>query len=71
MKDTRKPYLAGNWKMHLDRSRALDLIKTITGRLGDGSDRAVAVFVPSVYLADVSAVSLCPPLGVVAQHLGF
>ena len=71
MKDTRKPYLAGNWKMHLDRSRALDLIKTIKGRLGDGSDREVAVFVPSVYLADVSAVAQGSPLGVGAQNLWF
>ena len=44
----RKPYIAGNWKMNLDRARALDLIKTIKGRLGDGSDREVAVFAPSV-----------------------
>ena len=28
----RKPYIAGNWKMNLDRSRALDLIKTKSGK---------------------------------------
>src|SRR5690606_30782666 len=54
MNDGRKPYIAGNWKMNLDRARALDLIKTIKGRLGDGNDREVAVFTPAVYLADVS-----------------
>jgi hypothetical protein len=37
----RKPYIAGNWKMNLDRSRSLDLIKTVKGRIGDGSDREV------------------------------
>jgi triosephosphate isomerase len=42
----RKPYIAGNWKMNLDRSRSLDLIKTVKGRLGDGGDREVAFFVP-------------------------
>ena len=69
MSKARKPYIAGNWKMNLDRARALDLIKTIKGRLGDGSDREVAVFTPSVYLADVSAVAQGSPLGVGAQNL--
>ncbi|MCA8956878.1 MAG: triosephosphate isomerase, partial [Planctomycetes bacterium] len=65
----RKPYIAGNWKMNLGRAQALDLIKTIKGRLGDGSDREVAVFVPSVYLADVAAVAQGSPLGVGAQNI--
>jgi triosephosphate isomerase len=69
MTTQRKPYIAGNWKMNLDRSKALDLIKTIKGRLGDGNDREVAVFCPSVYLADVSAVAQGSPLGVGAQNL--
>jgi triosephosphate isomerase len=67
----RKPYIAGNWKMNLDRAHALDLIKTIKGRLGDGNDREVAVFTPSVYLADVSAVAQGSPLGVGAQNVFF
>jgi triosephosphate isomerase len=69
MKAGRKPYIAGNWKMNLDRARALDLIKTIKGRIGDGNDREVGVFCPSVYLADVSAVAQGSPLGVGAQNL--
>ena len=52
---SRKPYIAGNWKMNLDRSKSLDLIKTVKGRIGDGNDREVAVFVPAIYLADVGA----------------
>jgi triosephosphate isomerase len=64
----RKPYIAGNWKMNLDRSRALDLVKTIKGRLGDGTEKEVAVFCPSVYLADVSAVAQGSPLGIGAQN---
>lgn len=71
MNTGRKPYIAGNWKMNLDRSRALDLIKTIKGRLGDGSDREVAIFAPSVYLADVSAVAQGSPLGIGAQNFHF
>jgi triosephosphate isomerase len=71
MHEGRKPYIAGNWKMNLDRSRALDLIKTIKGRLGDGNDREVAIFSPSVYLADVSAVAQGSPLGVGAQNIWY
>jgi triosephosphate isomerase len=67
----RKPYIVGNWKMNLERSQALDLIKTIKGRLGDGSDREVAVMVPAVYLADVAAVAQGSPLGVGAQNIYF
>ncbi len=69
MSRARKPYIAGNWKMNLDRARALDLIKTIKGRLGDGGDREVAVFTPAVYLADISAVAQGSPLGVGGQNL--
>jgi len=71
MKSVRKPYIAGNWKMNLDRARALDMIKTIKSRLGDGSDREVAVFPPAVYLADVAAVAQGSPLGVGAQNIYF
>ena len=67
----RKPYIAGNWKMNLDRSRSLDLIKTVKGRLGDGNDREVAFFVPSIYLADVSAVAQGSPLGVGGQNVWY
>ena len=65
----RKPYIAGNWKMNLDRSKSLDLVKTVKGRIGDGSDREVAFFVPAIYLADVSAVAQGSPLGVGGQNM--
>lgn len=67
----RKPYIAGNWKMNLDRARSLDLVKTVKGRIGDGSDREVAFFVPSIYLADVSAVAQGSPLGVGGQNVWY
>lgn len=69
--ESRKPYIAANWKMNLDRAQALDLIKTIKGRLGDGGLKEVAVFVPAVYLADVAAVAQGSPLGVGAQNVYF
>jgi len=68
---SRKPYIAGNWKMNLDRSRSLDLIKTVKGRLGDGNDREVGFFVPAIYLADVTAVAQGSPLGVGGQNIWY
>ena len=68
---SRKPYIAGNWKMNLDRSKSLVLIKTVKGRIGDGNDREVAVFVPAIYLADVGAVAQGSPLGVGGQNLWY
>ncbi|MBL9076915.1 MAG: triose-phosphate isomerase [Planctomycetes bacterium] len=68
---SRKPYIAGNWKMNLDRARSLDLIKTVKGRLGDGNDREVGFFVPSIYLADVTAVAQGSPLGVGGQNIWY
>ncbi|HMQ21338.1 MAG TPA: triose-phosphate isomerase [Planctomycetota bacterium] len=65
----RKPYIAANWKMNLDRAKALDLTKSLKARLGDGDDREVAVFAPFVYLADVAAVSQGSPIGLGAQNL--
>ena len=65
----RKPYIAANWKMNLDRARALDLLKTLKARLGDGDDREVAVFVPAIYLADVAAVAQGSPIGLGAQNI--
>ena len=44
---SRKPYIAGNWKMNLDRSRSLDLIKTVKGRIGDGTNTATSRSLPS------------------------
>jgi triosephosphate isomerase len=57
--------------MNLDRSRSLDLIKTIKGRIGDGNDREVAIFAPSIYLADVGAVAQGSPLGIGGQNLWY
>ena len=68
---SRKPYIAGNWKMNLDRSKCLDMVKIIKSRLGDGNDREVAVFAPSIYLADVTAVAQGSPLGVGGQNLWY
>lgn len=68
---SRKPYIAGNWKMNLDRAKSLDMVKSIKSRLGDGGDREVAIFVPAIYLADVSALAQGSPLGVGGQNIWY
>jgi triosephosphate isomerase len=46
----RRPLIAGNWKMNLDRSSAVALASAIAARSGDVDDADLAVFPPDVYL---------------------
>ena len=50
----RKPYLAGNWKMNLDRKSALELVSALRDRVGNRSDVDVAVFPPFVYIDEIA-----------------
>jgi triosephosphate isomerase (TIM) len=49
----RKPFLAGNWKMNLDRKGALALAKSLREKCGSRTDREVAVCPPFVYLDEI------------------
>jgi len=49
----RRPYVAGNWKMNLDRRGARDLAAAVRER-ADGAPVDVALFPPFVYLSDVA-----------------
>jgi len=49
----RKPLIAGNWKMNLDRRAALDLVSSLRRSFGARNDVDVAFFPPYVYLAPV------------------
>ena len=49
----RKPYIAGNWKMNLERRSALGLVSALRERAGAREDLDVAVFPPFVYLGEV------------------
>jgi triosephosphate isomerase len=51
---TRVPYLAGNWKMNLDRQRARELAGALREGLARGTEREVAVFPPFVYVEEVA-----------------
>jgi triosephosphate isomerase (TIM) len=50
---TRKPYIAGNWKMNLDRKGCVALAGELRAALSTVRDLDVAVFPPFVYLPAV------------------
>jgi len=49
----RKPYIAGNWKMNLERKSALALVARLHEHAGARTDVDVAVFLFFVYLEEV------------------
>lgn len=63
----RRPLLAGNWKMNLDRKAAVELAGAL--RNAGGADRDVAVFPPFVYLDEVARAAAGSSLIVGAQDL--
>jgi len=50
----RKPFIAGNWKMNLERRSALELARKVREHVGDRNDVDVALFPPAIYLAEVA-----------------
>jgi triosephosphate isomerase len=64
----RTPYLAGNWKMNLDRRAALDLVGALRQAVGDRRDVDVAVFPPFVYIDEVARALAGSPIRVGAQN---
>ena len=40
----RRPFLTGNWKMHMSRAEAVDLAKALFDIVGNEAEREVAVF---------------------------
>ncbi|HET6880626.1 MAG TPA: triose-phosphate isomerase [Pirellulales bacterium] len=46
----RRSFIAGNWKMNLDRRQSVDLAKAVAERAGDLAHLDLAVCPPSVYL---------------------
>ena len=65
----RKPYLAGNWKMNLDRASGLALARAIAEHVGERTDRDVAVIPPFVYLAEIAQALKGSPVRVGAQNV--
>ncbi len=63
----RRPFLAGNWKMNLDRRASLDLARSLADSLPEGRD--VAVFPPFVYLDEVARALAGSAIRVGAQNV--
>jgi len=64
----RKPYLAGNWKMNLDRRAGRELCTALSERLGQRFDVDVAVFPPFVYIDELRKALVASPIRVGAQN---
>jgi triosephosphate isomerase len=64
----RKPYIAGNWKMNLERESALGLVSILRERVGQREDVDVAVFPPFVYLDEIARALGGSPIRVGAQN---
>ncbi len=67
----RRPFIAGNWKMNLNRAEAVSLAKAVAAGVANVTSADVAVCPPSVYLDAVSQVVKGSKLGLGAQNLYF
>jgi triosephosphate isomerase len=64
----RKPFIAGNWKMNLERKSALGLVSAVRDRVASREDIDVAVFPPYVYLDEIARALAGSPVRVGAQN---
>jgi triosephosphate isomerase len=65
----RRIFIAGNWKMNLDRAAATSLANGLASKVGATSDVEVAVCPPSVYLSTVRDAVGDSAVGVGAQNM--
>ncbi|HVX14716.1 MAG TPA: triose-phosphate isomerase [Pirellulales bacterium] len=65
----RRPFIAGNWKMNLNRQQAVELAKTIAERSGEFAGVDLAVCPPSVYLDAVGQALAGSRVGLGAQNM--
>jgi triosephosphate isomerase len=68
---TRRPLIAGNWKMNLDRAGAVALAMAIAREAPSAGDADLAVFPPHVYLDAVRDAVAGSPLAYGAQDMYF
>ena len=65
----RKPLVAGNWKMHGSRAENSVLLAAIVHGLPDDDGVEVAVFPPTIYVAEVVRALKETPIAVGAQNV--
>jgi triosephosphate isomerase len=65
----RRSFIAGNWKMNLDRHQAVALAKAVAEPSGDFAHLDLAVCPPSVYLDAVGQALAGSPVGLGGQNM--
>jgi triosephosphate isomerase len=66
---SRRPFIAGNWKMNTRRDSAVALVQQLIAGLGPESVAEVAVCPPNVYLSAVADLVAGSPIELGAQNL--
>jgi triosephosphate isomerase len=64
----RRPFIAGNWKMNLDRAQAVALAKALAAKAAEYPHVDIAVCPPSVYLEAVGGAIAGSSIGLGAQN---
>ena len=67
----RRPFIAGNWKMNLDRASAVALAEGLAKATADIEDVEIAVCPPSIYLEAVAAALKGSKVGLGGQDMYF
>jgi triosephosphate isomerase len=65
----RRPFIAGNWKMNLDRASAVALAEGVAKGAGQAENVDLAVCPPSVYLEAVAGALVGSKVGLGAQNV--
>lgn len=65
----RRPFIAGNWKMNLNRAEAVALARGLVEAVGATSKADLAVCPPSVYLDAVAPIVKDTPVALGAQNV--
>ncbi|MDP7206666.1 MAG: triose-phosphate isomerase, partial [Pirellulaceae bacterium] len=65
----RRYFIAGNWKMNLDRAASVELAAGLVSALGDTTQLDVAICPPAVYLEAVSGELSESPVSLGAQNM--
>jgi triosephosphate isomerase len=65
----RKLFIAGNWKMNLDRTKSLELVRGLADTFRSIANVDIAVCPPAVYLSDVGTALQGSSIGLGAQNV--
>jgi triosephosphate isomerase len=65
----RKLFIAGNWKMNLDRAKSVDLVRGLADAFRTTTNVDIAVCPPAVYLSEVAGALQGSSIGLGAQNV--